>query len=306
MKISVLGAAGSVGAPTVFYLAALGLADEILMVGGKRQNVLEHHALDISTAVSEQDILIKHGTYEDLTGSDLVINVAGGHKARHLDRRQVLREQIDLLKGIALNIKNHCPNAVIITGVNPVDTLNYATYLAGNFNRKKVIGYSINDTFRFREAIASELKVKVSQVDSLVIGEHGSKQVPLFSTARVDGVPVTFSDEMKLKIRQAPAEGIKRFEALDAGRTAGWTCAVGLAKIVKAIIENSNTIIPCSVVLEGEYGLHDMSMGVPVVLGRDGVKEILEYNLAPDELQGLKLAVDILKPEAESVRQSLA
>lgn len=306
MKIAILGAAGSVGAPAAFYLAALGLADEILMVGGKKQNVLEHHALDISTAVSEQDILIRHGSYQDLSGSDIVINVAGAHKGLHLDRQGVLLEKTELIKKIALKIKNQCPDAVVITALNPVDALNYATYIAGGFDRKQVIGYSINDTFRFREAIASELKVKVSQVDGEVIGEHGRTQVPLFSTARVDGLPVTFSEELKQKIRQAPSEMIKRFEALDAGRTAGWTCAVGLAKITKAIIDNNNTVIPCSVVLEGEYGQRNMSLGVPVVLGEGGMKKILEYDLAPDEQQGLQTTIDALKPEAELVERTLA
>jgi len=306
MKISVLGATGSVGAPAAFHLAALGLADEFVLIGGKRQNVLEHHALDLSTAVSEKDILIRHGGYEDLTGSDIVVNMAGAHQPLHLDAGKVLLGQIALINDIARKLKKYCPDAVVITGNNPVDALNFGTYLAGGFDRNQMIGYSINDTFRFREAIASELGVKVSQVDGLVIGEHGKTQVPLFSTAKVDGKPAFFTEKMKAKIRSAPSMMIKRFEGLDAKRTAGWTCAVGIAKITRAIIEDSGTVMPCSAVLDGEYGLHDMSMGVPVVLGKSGIKEILEYELAPDEQEGLKRSVDILKPAANLVAQTLA
>jgi malate/lactate dehydrogenase len=305
MKITVIGAAGSVGAPAVFYLAAKGLADEILMIGGKRQNVLKQHAMDISTAVSAKDIVIRAGDYSDMAGSDIVINAAGAPQGLIADRMEMLPKNIELIKQIAAQIKQYCPDAFVITATNPVDPLNYAMHLAGGFDRRKLIGYSINDTFRFREMLASAYGVKVSQVDGLVIGEHGSTQVLLFSTAAIDGEKVAVDEKVKADIRSEVPNILKRYEAFKAGRTAGWTCAVGLEIITRAIKENSGAVIPCSVVLDGEYGLKGLSMSVPVKLGKDGIAEILEYELAADEQEGLKKTVETLKSAARIVEQNM-
>jgi malate/lactate dehydrogenase len=305
MKISIIGAGGSVGAPASFYLAARGLADEILMIGGGRQNILEQHAMDISTAVSGRDVVVRPGSYEDMVGSDIVVNAAGVPQGVIADRMEMLPKNIPLIRDIALMIKKYCPDALVITATNPVDPLNYATYLAGDFDRKKLIGYSINDSFRFKEMLAAKLKVKVSQVDGIVIGEHGSTQVLLFSTARVDGKLVDIDEAGKQRIRSEIPNILKRYEELKSGRTAGWTCAIGLAKIVEAISKEGGTVIPCSVVLEGEYGLKNLSMSVPVLLGRNGVREIIEYPLADDEKKGLEITVDTLKSAAGIVEKCL-
>jgi len=305
MKITIIGAGGSVGAPAAFYLAAQGLADEIVMIGGRRQNILKQHAMDISTAVSGLDIVVRAGSYEDMVGSDIVINAAGVPQGVIADRMEMLPKNIPLIRDIALMIKKYCPDAFIITATNPVDPLNYATCLAGGFGRKKLIGYSINDSFRFKEMLAAELKVKVSRVDGTVIGEHGSTQVLLFSTAKVDGEPATIDEAGKQRIRSEIPNILKRYEELKSGRTAGWTCAIGLAKIVKAVSKEDGTVIPCSVVLEGEYGLKNLSMSVPVTLGPNGVQKIIEYPLADDEKQGLEITVDTLKSAAGIVENCL-
>lgn len=306
MKISIIGAGGSVGAPASFYLAARGLADEILMIGGKRQNVLQQHAMDICTAASGEDIIVRAGSYEDMVGSDIVVNAAGVPQGVIADRMEMLPKNIPLIRDIALMIKKYCPDAFVITATNPVDPLNYATFLSGGFDRKKLIGYSINDSFRFKEMLAAELKVKVSQVDGIVIGEHGSTQVLLFSTARVDGKPVVIDEAGKQRIRSEIPNILKRYEELKSGRTAGWTCAIGLAKIVEAISKEDGTVIPCSVVLDGEYNLSGLSMSVPVILGRSGVQTIVEYPLADDEKQGLEITVDTLKSAAGIVEKCLS
>ena len=306
MKISILGATGSVGAPVAFYLAVSGLADELLMVGGTRQNVLAHHALDIQTAASLNNVAVRAGTYEDLPGTDVVINVAGAHVPLNLDRRNKLQEQTRFIKDIALKTRSCCPDAIVVTGVNPVDALNYATYLSGGFDRRKLIGYSINDTIRFRETLAKELHEAAAEIDGVVIGEHGSTQVPLFSSVKVGSKSVDIPAPAKQRIRSGMFDMIRKFESLKAGRTAGWTCAVGFAVIVKAIVENQKVVLPCSVVLDGEYGLRNISMSVPVVLGRDGVSEILEYELTTGEREGLKATAEMLHSDAAVVRDTLA
>lgn len=305
MKIAIIGAAGSVGSPSAFYLAAEGLADEILMIGGKKQNVLKQHAMDLSTAVSALDIKVRAGGYEDLPGSDIVINTAGVAQGLIKDRMEVLPMNIPLVKSIAEQIKQHCPEAIIITATNPVGPLNYTTYLAGGFDRKQLIGYSINDSFRLREMIARAYNVKVSQVEGTVIGEHGPTQVLLFSSVKIDGKPVTVSEDIKQHSRAEVPNILKRYEELQAGRTAGWTCAIGLAAFVRAIVNDTGDILPCSLVLDGEYGQKNLSMSVPARIGREGVKEILEWDLAPDEVEGLKISTDKLKSAMKVVEEKL-
>jgi len=305
MKITVIGAAVSVGSPAVFYLAASKLADEIVMIGGRKQNVLHQHAIDIGTAVSAKDVIIRAGDYSDMEGSDIVINAAGAPQGLIADRMEMLPKNIDMIKDIAGRIKQYAPDAFIITATNPVDPLNYATWLAGGFDRKKLIGYSLNDSFRFREMLAKAYGVAVSRVDGTVIGEHGSTQVLLVSTARIDGGKIVVDEEKKVRIRCEIPNILKRLEELQAGRTAGWTCAVGLASIVRAVVEDSGAVIPCSVVLNGEYGQKGISMSVPVELGKDGVIDILEYALAPDEEEGVRKTVEALKTAAKIVEEKM-
>ncbi|MCF8095630.1 MAG: malate dehydrogenase [Desulfobacteraceae bacterium] len=306
MKITIIGAAGSVGAPAAFYLAARGLADEILMIGGKRQNVLKQHAMDISTAVSGMGVKIRAGGYEDMGGSDIVINSAGVQQGLIKDRMEMLPKNISLIRDIAGEVKKHCPDAFFITASNPVDPLNYTVYKSAGFDRHQIIGYSVNDTFRFREMVAAEYNVEPGQVEGVVIGEHGSTQVLLFSTVKIDGKPVEIDESTKQRIREEVPNILKRYEELQAGRTAGWTCAMGFARIVNAVINDTKEVIPCSVVLDGEYGQQDLSMSVPAVLGKGGVKDIIEYELAPDEQEGLKTTTETLNKAKKIVDEALS
>ncbi|NLD36883.1 MAG: hypothetical protein GX654_08445, partial [Desulfatiglans sp.] len=270
-----------------------------------RQNLLQKHAIDITTAVSSRDVIIRTGDYSDMVGSDIIINTAGVPQGLIADRMEMLPKNIELIKQISIKIKQYCPDAIVITATNPVDPLNYVTWLSGGFDRKKIIGYSINDSLRFREMLANAYNVKVSQVDGIVIGEHGSTQVYLFSTAKIDGKRINVTEEIKAKIRSEIPNILKRLEELQSGRTAGWTCAVGLERIVRAIVENTGDVIPCSVMLDGEYGVNGISMSVPVRLGKNGVLDVLEYELAPDEVEGVKRTVSTLKTAARIVDEKL-
>ncbi len=305
MKIAVIGAAGSVGAPAVFYLAARGLADDILMIGGSRQNVLKQHAMDLSTAFSYKDIRITAGDYSDLPGSDIVINTAGAAQGLIKDRMEMLPKNLSIISHIAGQIKTHCPNAIVITATNPVDPLNYATFKMTGFHRRQLIGYSINDSFRFREIIAANCKVPVSQVEGTVIGEHGSTQVPLFSTVKINAGPVRVSDDIKRSVYETIPTILAQYEAFQAGRTAGWTCAVGLEQMVRAIVTDKETVLPCSAILDGEYGVEDLSMSVPVKLTRQGITGIVECQLADDERTMLHRSIETLQKANTIVNQFL-
>jgi malate dehydrogenase len=304
MKISIVGAGGSVGSSTAFYLATEKLADELVLIDNKK-NLVQQHAMDMSTAVSTLGVKVRAGIYEDMEGSDIVINAAGAPQGVIKDRMEMLPSNIVIIKGIAENIKKYASNAIIITATNPADPMNYATYLAGGFDRRQVMGYTINDTFRFRQFLAKAFNAKASEVDGLVIGEHGSTQVLLFSTAKISGNPVDVSEDVKKDIYAEISLILKLFEDLRAGRTAGWTCAVGMATYVRAIIGDKKQLLPCSAVLNGEYGLNRISMSVPAVIGRKGIEEVRELGLADDERNRLKNTVDKLAPAMRRVEKLL-
>jgi malate dehydrogenase len=271
-----------------------------------RTNLVKQHAMDISTAVSARDVRVTDGGYEDLAGSDIVINTAGAPQGLIADRMEMLPKNILLIRDIASQIKHHCPKAIVLTVTNPVDPLNYATWRTGGFDRRQLIGYTINDSFRFREMVAQAKCVPVSSVQATVIGEHGSSQVLLFSSVRIDGQPVHFSEDEKQSIRAQIPLILKRYEELKTGRTAGWTTAIGMTSMVRAMVQNSGEIFPCSVLLDGEYGQTDLSVSVPVVIGRDGAQEILKLDLLPDEQAGLARCVDMLKNAARGVNEIMS
>jgi malate dehydrogenase len=304
MKVSVIGAAGSVGAPAAFYIGVSGLVEELVLID-MRPNVVQQHALDMSTAMSDLGVRVTAGEHEDMAGSDVVINAAGVPQGLIADRMEMLPKNIPLVRDVALAVKRYCPDAFVITATNPIDPLNYCTWRAGGFDRHQVIGYSRNDSTRFREIIARTKGVKTVQVTATVIGEHGSTQVPLFSSARIDGAPVAFTEDEKQAIRAEIPTILRRYEELQSGRTAGWTSALGLAAITRAVLQDTGEVFPCSVVLDGEYGRKGLSMGVPARLGRGGVIEIQEWELAADEHVGLERTAAAMAAAARIVDDNL-
>jgi malate dehydrogenase len=305
VKVSIIGAAGTVGSCTAFAIATQCQADELVMMD-LNQNLVESHVMDIGTAATlTGNIEVRSGQDEDLAGSDVVIMTASAPYRFIKSRMELLGENLPIVQDAAKKIKRYCPDAVVITATNPIDPLNYAMHLYSGLDRKRLIGYPFNDSIRFRMMAARALGVKYTQVEGIAIGEHGEHQVLLFSSLRVDGKPVTVDEDFKQSIRQEIPNILRSYESLGTGRTAGWTSAVGLAAVVSAIAGDSGQVLPCSVVLTGEYGYNGLSMSVPVILGREGVKQILEWELAPDEQEGLKRAADILKAAAQSIEDTL-
>jgi malate dehydrogenase len=297
MKITIIGATGNVGSCAAFSITEQRLADELVLIDDPRPDMLALHALDLNTAATGHDMLVQAGHAKDMRDSDIVVIAAGSAKVVK-SRLEVLPANIPIVKGICDDIERFCPDAVVITATNPVCPLNYGMSLCAGLDRRKLIGYTYNDSIRFRMRVAEALGVEDSRVEGMVIGEHGDSQVLLFSSVRMGGKPVTFSDEMKRKLRQQVPDGQKVLEELrgKTGRTAAWTTAVGLAAVCRAIIEDTGEMIPCSMALEGEYGYSRLSMSVPVILGRDGVRKIIEVELAADEKDYLKKSVSILEP----------
>lgn len=306
MKITIVGASGNIGSSTAFCIANRYLADEILLIDNPRPDLVSFHAWDMNTAVTGHDMSVRAGDFSDMSNSDIIIVAAGSAKISN-DRKEVLPQNLTIIQEVSKKVIQYSPDAIIITATNPVCPLNYAMYRCSGLDRRKIIGYSYNDSIRFRMRLGQELGVPSSRVTGAVIGEHGNSAVQLFSSVRLDGKTVPFTDELKRKMRAQVAEGQKQRDefALKTGRTAAWTTAIGLGEVVNAIVKDTGEMIPCSVPLEGEYGANNLSMSVPAVLGKGGVKRILEWQLTPDEQEMLNRSIEILKPHMKYVEELL-
>ena len=197
MKVSIIGAAGTLGSCAAFIIAVQKLADEILLID-PWENMLKAHWMDLTTAAAGQDVSVRRGTFEDISGSDIVVVTAGAPSGVISSRSELITGNLPIIKENAEKIREYCPDAIVITETNPVDPLNYATYLINRHaGRKKFIGYTMNDTIRFRMWTAEAMGVGPSQVQGIVVGEHGHSQVMLFSSLRVKGKSVNIDEATK-------------------------------------------------------------------------------------------------------------
>jgi malate dehydrogenase len=229
-------------------------------------------------------------------GTDIVVMCAGAPTGAIKSRAELLPGSLPIIKAAADNINKYAPNAIVIMETNPVDPLNYGMYLMStDKDRRRFVGYSINDTLRLRMWVARHLGVETSRVTGTVIGEHGGTQVMLFSSVKLDGKPVTLDEKTKNNIREQPGILLGTFENLVPRRTAGWTSAYGTAIVVSAIKNDTKAVIPCNAVLDGEYGLRNLSTTVPCVLGKKGIEDIKVLQINQEEKEGLDRSAKTLR-----------
>jgi malate/lactate dehydrogenase len=304
MKIAIVGGGGTLGSCTAYTLALKGLADELVLLD-INHNLSLAHFMDISTAiVGIQNTKIWAGSDEDLNQSDIVIVVAGiPHQPAH-SHLERLRGNLPLMRDIIRKIETHCPEAIVITATNPVDSINLGLFLMSTkLARTKLLGYNLNDSLRFQQTVAKELGRKSTEVEAMALGEHAETLALIFSSVRVNKQPITISDEAKERLKLEVPKMLKSYIELGIHRTAGWTSASGISRMVESIATDSREVFPSSAVLKGEYGYKEISMGVPVVLGKKGINSILELDLSQDEKKDLDQSARALETEAHLVRE---
>ena len=297
MKLGIIGGAGLLGATTAFFASTEYVVDEIVLYDIK-ENLAVSHAMDIDIAVSEfRDIKIKAGGFDDLAGSDIIFNTAGVPERKVASRAEYLEGNIGVYRDIAERIRAWGETPVIISASNPIDVLNYVLLEKIGCPPEKLIGFSRNDTLRFKWSIAKEYGIEASDIEALVIGEHGDGQVPLFSTVRNarTGAPLDLSEKQRENILSRIGNWFAEYQKLDCGRSSGWTSGVSMTQILGLIRDDSDTIVSCSVIPNGEYGLSGLSIGLPVKLGPCGVKEIVELELEASEMTGLNAAAEKIR-----------
>jgi malate dehydrogenase len=300
MRLGIIGGAGLLGATTAFCVAEEQLVDEIVLYD-LRENLAISHAMDISIGVAERsDTKAVAGSFDDLSECDMIFNTAGAPERKAGSRSEYLNDNLKIYRDIARRIKAWGTSPVIISASNPIDVLNYVLLDEIGYHPEKLIGFSRNDTLRFKWSIALELGLPPYEIEAFVIGEHGDAQVPLFSTVRrTDGSALILSDEQKGNVLERIRNWFAEYQKLDCGRSSGWTSGLSMAKVIKMIVTDGDEIVPCSVIPDGEYGFSEISIGLPVRLGRSGVKDIVSFDLTGSEQADLQAAADKIRGMVE-------
>jgi len=301
MKISILGGAGVVGSTSAYRIAQGGTASEIVLFD-VRHRLAEAHAFDIDQSVVYRAATrVRAGGIADCANSDVIVLAAPQHDANVTKPGHFASHASRVLEVVEPLVAKS-PSAFWIITTNPVDALVYLIHRELSLPRNKVIGLNRNDSARFRWAVAKVLSVPSTAVEAITLGEHGKTQVPLFSSIRVNGKPFPLSRKQIDAIRDEATSFLIRWTELNPGRTAGWATGESVGDIVSTMALDDGRAVPCSMSLEGEYGLRDVSLGVPVKLGQTRVKEVVELPLAPWEQKGLESSAEAIRAMIEAFR----
>jgi len=298
-KITVIGV-GNLGSCVAYEIANRGLAEELVLVDVYRE-LAEGNAADIEQSLAfRNNVKVFPGDYSDADGSDVIVVTAGKPRTPDVkSRMELLDVNRRIIKDVASNLRKIKGDFVIITLTNPVDIMNFLMWKYTGFDRSKVIGSAgMLDSSRFRGALSKKFNVPVLDVNAYVIGEHGENQVPVFSRVKVRGKKKTFTakeqDEIMNELRNSALNVISK-----KGATI-FAPSNNTANLVQAVIRNEDRMLICSAILKGEYRTKDVSIGVPVIIGRCGVEKILEWELKDKEEKAfLKGAEEIKKATAE-------
>jgi malate dehydrogenase len=312
MKITVVGGAGCVGSCAAYRLAQDGFVSEIVLVDSRR-NIAEAHALDIEQAVVHRTkTQVRAGDIKDTRGSDVIIVAVGiWGRSPTASRAMNLGQNLSLVMDLVGPLGEESPSAFWMIVTTPVDALVHLIHRIFSIPRKKVIGINRNDTSRLRWSIGKVMSVPATDVEAFVLGEHGDTQVHVLSRVNIRGGKVSLDARQKEQVRNKIVGFLSQWHQLQSGRTAGWATAESIGDIVASMASGDGRIWACSTPLEGEYGLRDVSLGVPVRVSPAGVKEIVEFDLDPGEKSGLEASADaislqIKRGEALLIESSMA
>jgi malate dehydrogenase len=302
-KIAVVGA-GMVGSSAALKMAQKELGDIVLV--DVVEFVAEGKALDMaeSSPLDGFDVALvgKTNDYSVIKDSDVVVITAGVPRKPGMTRMELLMTNAGIVETISNHIRELAPNSIVIVVTNPLDVMTYVAWKVTGFPRERVMGQAgVLDSIRMRYFVAQELGVSVKDVQAMVLGSHGDQMVPLPRYTTVSGVPITellppeTIERINDRTRKAGTEIVNLLKTGSAYYAPG----AAVAEMVEAIVRDKKRLMPCSVLLKGEYGLNDVFIGVPVILGKNGVERIVELKLTEEELKALHQS-------AEEVRKGIA
>ncbi|WP_435348453.1 malate dehydrogenase [Haloarchaeobius sp. HRN-SO-5] len=301
-KVSVVGAAGTVGAAAGYNIALRDVVDELVFVDiPDKEDETVGQAADVNHGVAyDSNTTVRQGGYEDTAGSDVVVITAGIPRQPGQTRIDLAGDNAPIMEDIGSSLAEHNDDFVTVTTSNPVDLLNRHLYETGDRDRNQVVGFGGRlDSARFRYVLSERFDTQVQNVEATILGEHGDAQVPVFSKVRVDGADPEFSDDEKEEIlgdlKESAMNVIERKGATE------WGPATGVAHMVEAILHDTGEVLPASVTLQGEYGHDDVAFGVPCKLGSNGVEEVVEWDLSEYERDQLGEAADKLGEQYDKI-----
>ncbi|MBW3111748.1 MULTISPECIES: malate dehydrogenase [Bacillaceae] len=306
-KVSVIGG-GFTGATTALMLAQKELGDVVLVDIPQNEDPTKGKALDMLEASPVQGFdsnIIGTSNYEDTKDSDIVVITAGIARKPGMSRDDLVQTNQKVMKSVTQQIVKHSPHCYIIVLTNPVDAMTYTVFKESGFPKERVIGQSgVLDTARFRTFVAQELNLSVKDITGFVLGGHGDDMVPLIRYSYAGGIPLeTLIPKDRLDaIVERTRKGGGEIVGLLGNGSAYYAPAASLVQMVEAILKDQRRVIPAIAYLEGEYGFEGIYLGVPTILGGNGLEKIIELELTEDEKAALANSADAVK----NVMSSLA
>ncbi|HEX8073997.1 MAG TPA: malate dehydrogenase [Thermoleophilaceae bacterium] len=304
-KITVVGG-GNVGATTAQRLAERDYADVVLVdiVEGMPQG----KALDLNQSgpvVGYEPNVVGTNGYDETSGSDIVVITSGFPRQPGMSRDDLLAKNKEIVGGVAGEVKDRSPDAIVIVVTNPLDAMCHVAYDATQFPRERVIGMAgILDSARFRTFLAWELGVSVRDVTGFVLGGHGDTMVPVVSYTNVAGVPVRqkIADDRLEEIVQRTRDGGAEVVKLLQKGSAFYAPSAAVVEMVDSIVFDQKRVLPCAALCQGEFGIDGLFVGVPVRLGADGIEEIVDIELEDDERAELAKSASAVEELVEALK----
>ena len=297
-KVTVIGA-GMVGGTVAQMLAIRDYADVVVVdiVDGLPQGK-SLDLMQMGTLLGFDSYLTGTNTYEETAGSDVVVITSGIARKPGMSRDDLLKTNMGIVESVTTQVVANSPDAVVIVVSNPLDAMCHVAFDAAGFPRERVIGMAgVLDSARFRVFIAMELGVSVEDVSAMVLGGHGDTMVPLSRYSTVAGVPITelLPADRVTAIEARTASGGAEIVGLLKTGSAYYAPGMSTVEMVDAIMLDKKRVLPCSVLLKGEYGINDLYVGVPIKLGASGLEQIIELNLTDSETAALHKSSETVK-----------
>lgn len=305
-KISIIGA-GNTGSTLAFLIAERELADVVLIDQPKNEGQVKGKALDIleSSTIYGFDVNVFGSVaYSDIKDSDIVVITAGVPRKPGMSRDDLVKINEKVMEEVTTEIIKYAPDCKIVVLTNPVDAMTYTVLKTSGFSKNRVIGQSgVLDTARYQTFIAQALSVSVKDIKGLVLGGHGDTMVPLVKATNVNGVPLTdLLDESVINeiVERTRKGGAEIVELLGTG-SAYYAPASAVYSMLEAILKDQQRLLPTIALLNGEYGFSDICLGVPAILGKNGIEHVLELTLSDEEQNQLQTSANAV----QEVKQSL-
>ena len=306
-KITVVGG-GNVGATTAMRIAEKELADVVLidvvedMPAGKALDLLQAAPIE----GHDSKILGVTKNYQEAKDSDVIIITAGVPRKPGMSRDDLLSTNVKIMRHVIEQVRDVAPHAILIIVSNPLDAMCHVAYEVSGFEKNRIMGMAgILDSARFRTFIAMELNVSVENTHAFVLGGHGDTMVPLPRYSTVAGIPITelmSAERIEAIVERTRKGGAEIVDLLKTG-SAYYAPSSAAVEMVEAILKDKKKILPCAAYLDGEYGIKDLFMGVPVKLGKNGVEEIIEIKLKAEEYKLLHRSADAVKELVDHMKR---